>query len=496
MSAGYNLKVAPIITNPGDVTPDFVVFGAASQTAANPLLIRLSAFSGATNLSVTSQGATTLTISSDSGTDAVIPAATTSLAGLMTAADKVALAAAGTGSTNLSIASHGATTLAIASDTGTDATIPAATTSLAGLMTAADKTALDAVGTGTTIMDAATVTPGADDFIPFINDGSTTATPAKVEATYFASAAALTSGLAGKADTSALTSGLAAKLDTTAAPELIRDTMATALVAGPNITITPNDGADTITIAASGGGGAVPNTYTDPTATVGPTVFENFFHFPPGFKFLSNIGTYGVFTEAGSTFSSTAYVGGTTLDAQTGVMSVRTAASATLQRPTFSLLEERVSALAGNGLTIGMAALVKFRPAAASNAPSATNDYWVSVGFQGANSNRIDGTAQLKFDYYWTGSAVAFEASSREGGGSVTTTALTLPTADVYTLLSVECNGFNVTFRVNGVSVATRTMTVAASQLRPQILINQTTAANVNGIDVDWATYYVKGLTR
>lgn len=39
-----------------------------------------------------------------------------------------------------------------------------------------------------------------------------------------------------------------------AAPELIRDTMGTALVAGANVTITPNDGADTITIAASSGG--------------------------------------------------------------------------------------------------------------------------------------------------------------------------------------------------------------------------------------------------
>ena len=43
-------------------------------------------------------------------------------------------------------------------------------------------------------------------------------------------------------------------------PEIVRDTIASALVAGTNVTITPNDVGDTITIAASGGGGT-------PTAT-------------------------------------------------------------------------------------------------------------------------------------------------------------------------------------------------------------------------------------
>lgn len=45
------------------------------------------------------------------------------------------------------------------------------------------------------------------------------------------------------------------KLDTATAPELIRDTIGTALVAGSNITLDVNDAADTITISSSGGGG-------------------------------------------------------------------------------------------------------------------------------------------------------------------------------------------------------------------------------------------------
>lgn len=46
--------------------------------------------------------------------------------------------------------------------------------------------------------------------------------------------------------------------------ETVRDTIGTALVAGSNVTITPNDGADTITIAASGGGSSFSPPFTYP----------------------------------------------------------------------------------------------------------------------------------------------------------------------------------------------------------------------------------------
>jgi hypothetical protein len=61
--------------------------------------------------------------------------------------------------TDLSIANSGATTLDVASSDGTDATIPAATTSLAGLLTGADKTKLDGIESGATADQDGTEVP-------------------------------------------------------------------------------------------------------------------------------------------------------------------------------------------------------------------------------------------------------------------------------------------------------------------------------------------------
>jgi hypothetical protein len=56
----------------------------------------------------------------------------------------------GGGNTNLSTANNTATSIDIVSDTGADATLGSATTSLAGLQSAADKTKLDGITTGAT----------------------------------------------------------------------------------------------------------------------------------------------------------------------------------------------------------------------------------------------------------------------------------------------------------------------------------------------------------
>lgn len=113
------------------------------------------------------------------------------------------------GATNLSIINRGTDTLDIASSSGADATVPAATASLTGLMSSADKAKLNGIGAGANVTSVAGQT------------GVVTLAPADIV-------------------------GLG---------EFIDDEVAGLLVAGSNITLTYNDAANTLTIAALGGGG-------------------------------------------------------------------------------------------------------------------------------------------------------------------------------------------------------------------------------------------------
>ncbi len=80
-----------------------------------------------------------------------IDAATTSAPGTMSAADKIKLDGIAEGAvTDIAEGTRTATSVLVTSSTGADATLSAATTSLAGVMAAADKTKLDGIASGAT----------------------------------------------------------------------------------------------------------------------------------------------------------------------------------------------------------------------------------------------------------------------------------------------------------------------------------------------------------
>ena len=128
---GYYIATAP------DGTP--VPFPSLAKTLAV-----LQAAAGVTNLTST-RTATSVTVLSSSGADATLPAASTTEAGVMTAADKVKLD--GLAPTNLT-STRTATSVTVISDTGADVTLGAATATEAGVMSAADKVKLDGLGGG------------------------------------------------------------------------------------------------------------------------------------------------------------------------------------------------------------------------------------------------------------------------------------------------------------------------------------------------------------
>lgn len=109
---------------------------------------------GTNNTQVATTGFVATGLSGKSDTNHVHSVATTGSNGFMSSADKTKLDGIAAGAqvnvpTNLD-RSPSATTVTISSSTGTSTTIPAATTTAAGVMTAADKTKLDGVAVGAT----------------------------------------------------------------------------------------------------------------------------------------------------------------------------------------------------------------------------------------------------------------------------------------------------------------------------------------------------------
>ena len=113
-----------------------------------------------TNITI-SEGTNTVEVQSSTGNNDTIAAATTSAAGVMTSSDKSKLDGIDAGAevnvdTNITV-SEGSSTVEIQSSTGTNDSIAAATTSAAGVMTAADKSKLDGIETGAEVTSTAKV---------------------------------------------------------------------------------------------------------------------------------------------------------------------------------------------------------------------------------------------------------------------------------------------------------------------------------------------------
>lgn len=136
---------------------DDVTINAATDTTAGVMVAddkaKLDTIEeGAQRTDITTQhNASSVNIISSDGDDGTINAATTSVAGVMSAADKTKLDGieAGAQLTDISI-SHAATDVTVISSDGTDGVINAADSSNAGVMTAADKIKLDGIEANST----------------------------------------------------------------------------------------------------------------------------------------------------------------------------------------------------------------------------------------------------------------------------------------------------------------------------------------------------------
>jgi hypothetical protein len=178
-------------------------------TTSGTLTITNTAPHQATNLGITGTG-DTRTITSSTGTDVTIPVATTTTAGWLSTSDKTKLDGIAAGAqvnvaTNLGYTSA-ASTGTVTSSTGTSATLPAATTSIAGLLTSADKTKLDGIATGATANTGTVTSVAASAGTGISISGSPITTSGTLTITNTAPHQATNLGITGTGDTRTITS--------------------------------------------------------------------------------------------------------------------------------------------------------------------------------------------------------------------------------------------------------------------------------------------------
>lgn len=161
-----NLATPPASPNDGQIYWDTADSTLYVWDNTNTVWIDLGATgAGATNLSEGTTTNTTVDVNSSTGTNATLAEASSSRAGVLSKAkfDEIVANSLKVSDvnhntvTNITIV-EAATNVDVQSSDGTNDTIAGATTSLAGVMTAADKTKLDGIATGADVSTAETVT--------------------------------------------------------------------------------------------------------------------------------------------------------------------------------------------------------------------------------------------------------------------------------------------------------------------------------------------------
>ncbi len=281
-----------------------------------------------------------------------------------------------------------------------------------------------------------------------------------------------------------------AGLSDAAIDERARDALGAALVAGTGISITPNDGSDTITIAATGGGGGSTNHEAQgyPSGNNALTREEYFWKLGKGIN-ASTPATANMSASLGL------YVDGGASIARPNTTSerIRLANGSTSGAARAQYSGTAVRALSASGRTFGLKARVAFNPTGV--APIGVAEYWASVGFQLADSNK-ESTTFLAFQYHHNGTGVEFAARRRINSGSITTTPLTYPGDNVEVTLEIVITETEIRFYQDGVLVLTDTTNLPTAALREQVMVGRTTGTSNGAIDVLWMAAFATGMVQ